>query len=275
MQPLEPDKNNNEIKLELDKELYEVLNHETRRNLIEILHENIEMTYSEVLKELEISDGLLNFHLRKMKNIIKTTETGSYIISDYGKIAYKIIKNIRIELKYSKKMKPQKIKPDLTKKMISKRILAFLLDGILFFFFTGVFLDPLIYDVIIEFLSHMGALGGLSPWVFHPEHLPMVGELIFRISETYAHVFFAIFILITALESYRGQTLGKYVLGIRVVTIQGHKIEMQQSIIRNAGKVFLLPLDLILGIFYWKKGFIRFFDFYTNSMIENVTEENI
>lgn len=270
---MKPEKNDNEIKLDLDNELYEVLNHETRRNLIEILHENIEMTYSEILKELKISDGLLNFHLRKMKNIIQVTNTGSYLISDYGKIAYKIIRNIRNELNYSKKQMPQQIKPYLTKTIISKRILAFFIDGIVFMFFTGIFLDPILFQIFVELVTHIGALIGLSNWAFHPEHLPLIGELVFQVAGLYAHVFFAIFIFLSMLEAYKGQTLGKYVLGIRVVTINGNKIGLLESGIRNAGKIFLLPLDLIMGLFYLKKGYIRFFDYYTNSKIENVREK--
>jgi hypothetical protein len=46
---------------------------------------------------------------------------------------------------------------------------------------------------------------------------------------------------------------------------------MTEAMIRNIGKVFLLPVDVILGlILYRKRGFLRFFDYYTQTKVEKV-----
>lgn len=257
------------------EDLFEVLNHETRRNIIELLRDNIEMTYSEFLDTLAISDGLLNFHLRKMKKFVKTTKSGSYILSDYGKVANIIIRNAQTDLKTLGKLSRQEVRPTITKDVVGRRVLAFILDVVIFFIFTGIFLDPLLYTILFEFGWHASALFGLHPWIFHLEHLPMIGELAFRTLSVYAHVFFAVLIFITLLEGYRGQTLGKYIVGIRVVKVGGRKIGLLESGIRNAGKVFLLPLDMIIGLFYLKKGYLRFFDYFTNTTVEKVTKKRM
>ena len=73
------------------------------------------------------------------------------------------------------------------------------------------------------------------------------------------------------MEAYKGQTPGKYLMKIRVVKKGGLRLGIVESGIRNAGKIFLLPLDLIIGIiFFRKRGYIRFFDYYTDSVVERV-----
>lgn len=253
-------------------DLFEVLNHETRRTLLELLHDNVEMTYSELLDTLAISDGLLNFHLRKIKKFVKTTQSGSYILSDYGKLAYIVIRNACTDLQSVGKLPSGEIRLTVKKGIVGRRILAFSLDAVIFFVFTGIFLDPLLYNAVFEFMTHMSALFGLYPWVVHPEHLTMLGDLALRTVELYAHIFFAILIFVTFLEAYRGQSLGKYIIGIRVVKVGGRKIGLIESGIRNAGKIFLLPLDLIVGLFYIKRGYLRFFDYFTDTTVEKVVQ---
>jgi uncharacterized RDD family membrane protein YckC len=103
------------------------------------------------------------------------------------------------------------------------------------------------------------------------ENLIEARSVVFRLVEVYAHIFFAVYVFLTILEAYKGQTPGKYLLGIRVVKASGGKVSLLESAIRNAGKVFLLPLDLVIGLaFYRKKGYIRFFDYYTETTIEIV-----
>jgi uncharacterized RDD family membrane protein YckC len=103
------------------------------------------------------------------------------------------------------------------------------------------------------------------------EHLTLFGEATIRLVGIYSHVFFAVYIFLTLLEAYKGQTPGKYLFRIRVVKIGGLKLGLIESAIRNAGKVFLLPLDLIVGVLLFsRKGFIRFFDYYTDTIVEKV-----
>jgi uncharacterized RDD family membrane protein YckC len=79
------------------------------------------------------------------------------------------------------------------------------------------------------------------------------------------------FIFATLLEAYKGQTLGKYVAGIRVIKSNGRRLTLIESGIRNAGKIFMLPLDLAIGIvLYYRKGYLRFFDYYIDCSVEKI-----
>jgi CheY-like chemotaxis protein len=88
----------------------------------------------------------------------------------------------------------------------------------------------------------------------------------------YSNVFIGAWILFSALEGYKGETLGKYLLGLRVVKRDGSKINFPEAAVRNVGKVFLLPIDLLLGLKYRKYGYFRFFDYYTRSTVVKTRE---
>lgn len=56
-----------------------------------------------------------------------------------------------------------------------------------------------------------------------------------------------LFIYWTALEGYRGQSIGKMAMNLVVVGSVGEKIGFRDSAIESFGKAFLLPLDCIIG----------------------------
>jgi len=51
----------------------------------------------------------------------------------------------------------------------------------------------------------------------------------------------------TLLEGYRGQSLGKMVLGLAVVGPTGEGIRFRDAVVESFGKAFLLPLDCLIG----------------------------
>jgi hypothetical protein len=104
-----------------------------------------------------------------------------------------------------------------------KRALSTFLD---FVFFFGI---PLIFFPFIAFLLYLGLV--LVCW--------------------------------SVMESYNGQTLGKKILGIRVIKENGKKLSFKDAVIRNIGKA-LLPLDLLIGFLYKE---IRFLDKKTCSKV--------
>ncbi|MGV8175422.1 MAG: RDD family protein [Methanothrix sp.] len=56
-----------------------------------------------------------------------------------------------------------------------------------------------------------------------------------------------LFIYWTALEGYRGQSLGKMVQNIVVVGAEGERIGLKDSAVESLGKAFLLPIDCLIG----------------------------
>ena len=245
-----------------ESDYFEIISHEIRRKILKLIYERIEVSYTEILKYLGISDGLLNFHLRRMGDLIEKTINGTYILTPKGKRIYELIKNLELEDEEEDK---------LDMEIIARRVFAFLIDGVIFIMFSGLIFDLTTWNSLIEILYHLSETFNPHPWIFHPEHIYQIGNVIYRVAGVYAHMFFAIYIFITLMEAYKGQTPGKYLMKIRVLKKGGLKLGVVESGIRNAGKIFLLPLDLIVGIiFFRRKGFIRFFDYYTDCVTEKV-----
>jgi uncharacterized RDD family membrane protein YckC len=58
----------------------------------------------------------------------------------------------------------------------------------------------------------------------------------------------------TVMEYVYGQSIGKMAMGLRVVDIDGGRIDLGQAAVESFGKAFLLPLDLVSGLalYPWK-----------------------
>ncbi len=225
-------------------EFFKVLSHEIRAEIIALLHDNIEMSYTEILHTLNIEEGNLNFHLRKMKGFVELTEKKNYRLSEYGKITYSMFQGVDARLwKDAKEI----IKTDnmtFSASMLLRRTAAALIDFTLFLLFGAT-------NILI-----------LKNWLKFDAFAVII---YLQIVLLLAYVYFVI------METYSGQTIGKYVMKIRVVKTNGDKVNVLECAIRNIGKVFFLPFDVLVGLlFYSKKGYIKFFDYYTKTKVEKV-----
>jgi uncharacterized RDD family membrane protein YckC len=222
--------------------LFKILSHPIRVRTIEVLHENIELSYTEILNILKIDAGQLNFHLKNMQGLYKKLEDGNYILTDKGKFAYHIIEEV-------KKVEGSEEAEVVTepKASILKRALAAIID-------TSLFIgSPLL---VILFLSIWFPFSGMDPLLL----------TIFLML-----VMFLTLIVHIAMEASTGQTIGKYILGIRVIKITGRKIDLPESTIRNVAKIYLLPIDLLLGLLFCrKKGHIRFACYLIKSKVVDI-----
>lgn len=68
------------------------------------------------------------------------------------------------------------------------------------------------------------------------------------------------FLYWTLLEYYKGQSIGKIALGIKVVNLKGKNPTITQSAINSFGKAFLLPIDMIIGLLALKNQNLRIFN---------------
>ncbi len=60
-------------------------------------------------------------------------------------------------------------------------------------------------------------------------------------------VWLVAFVYWTALEGYRGQSIGKMVMNIAVVDASGNMVGYEKAAVECFGKSFLLPLDCLIG----------------------------
>jgi uncharacterized RDD family membrane protein YckC len=82
-----------------------------------------------------------------------------------------------------------------------------------------------------------------------------------------------IFVYWTALEGYRGQSLGKMILNLSVVGPAGEPIGFKNAAIESFGKAFLLPLDCLIGWLAFTKCGQRLFNRLSNSVVADIDEQ--
>lgn len=229
------------------KDFFGILAHETRIRIIELLFENTELSYSELLKALNISDGDLNFHLNKMRGMLMSEE-GIYRLNSHGVLAHQILRVIG-----APRIKTLEGLP-FVRASCKMRSLAMIMD--IFFITIGMVLllvimghEPHLISLIIE--------GSLFEAFIH-----VVRDLLL-----FTQILLVTWFILTLLEGYRGETLGKHLLGLRVVKTDGRRIDFFESAIRNIGKVFLPFIDFPLGLRYRGLGHHRFFGYYTNTTV--------
>lgn len=229
-------------KKEMPKGLFKVLSHPIRVRTIRTLYENIELSYSDVLNILNIDAGQLNFHLKNMQELYSKLGNGNYVLTEKGKFAYHMVEEVA---SFEGDEEAMAIEFPAT---IIKRGVATVIDT---FLFVGA---PLMVVTSISLL-----------FPFHPE----TGTLPLLLTVFLMLLMFLSLIVHVAMESATGQTIGKYAMKIRAVKESGRKLDLAESTIRNVGKIYLLPFDLLIGLlfYYRQKGYIRFTCYITKSKV--------
>ena len=215
-----------------------ILSHKIRRDILFILLEKKELSFSELMNILEIDTGKMSFHLRNLKLFLDQTPTGKYKLNKFGQKALRILKDIEA-LSTDVDFLENKSSRYVAK--FSKRALAFVVDmGVTFTILVTV---TLIAEVVVLFTGQ---------FLFHQN-------------------FFLFLVLLwiysTLLEGYAGQTVGKYLFMIKAVSITSQKLSYEAAAVRNFGKCFLLPIDLLIGLRLDDKRFIRFLDKYSGTTV--------
>jgi len=71
----------------------------------------------------------------------------------------------------------------------------------------------------------------------------------------------------TVMEGFRGQSIGKMVMNLRVVNRDGTKIKYTTAAIESIGKAFLLPLDCLIGWLGMPGTKLRVFNRISNTIV--------
>jgi len=217
-----------------------VLSHPLRREILLILHENGESSFTDIMNTLRIDTGKLSFHIRNLTGLIEQTPSGKYNLTKLGENAFKLIKDVEVlasEVEVIRKTSP------LPLSSVRKRAWAFVID--FFLAFAIFFALPL-----------ATAPGQWQPNVFFSD---VTRNLLFLI---------LLWMYFTLLEGFAGQSIGKLIVGIKVVRIDGKKPFYDHVAVRNFGKVFLLPVDLLVGYLKLKDDrFIRYFDKFAGTTV--------
>ncbi len=218
-----------------------VLSHPLRREILLDLSENGESSFTDLLNLLKVDTGKLSFHLRTLTAFIEQTPTGKYKLSRAGESAVRVIHDVE---SWAEVADIEQRATQLPLASFQRRTIAFLIDLALILAIT----------LAITFLPMI--LSFNSNWNFVPE-----------ISAVVFITLGLLWVYSTLLEGFNGQSLGKRLIGLKVVRTDGKKMSYDHAAVRNFGKAFLLPFDVLVGWRIKNATFIRYFDKFAGTTV--------
>jgi uncharacterized RDD family membrane protein YckC/DNA-binding HxlR family transcriptional regulator len=218
-----------------------VLSHTLRRDILLDLSNNGESSFTDLLNLLKVDTGKLSFHLRSLAPFIEQTPSGKYRLSRAGESAVRVIHDVE---GWAEAADVQGKASSLPLSSFKKRALAFLID------FALIFAITLAVTFIPQLLS------------------PSSNSLGSEISTLLFITIGLLWLYSTLLEGFNGQSLGKRILGLKVVRTDGKKMSYDHAAVRNFGKVLpLLPFDLLFGWRIKNPEFMRYFDKFAGTTV--------
>jgi uncharacterized RDD family membrane protein YckC/DNA-binding transcriptional ArsR family regulator len=215
-----------------------VLSHPLRREILSNLSEKDECSFTDLMNALKVDTGKLSFHIRNLGGFLEQTPTGKYKLSKAGENAIRLIRDLEALAIEAEVTRKTSVLPIATFK---KRAMAFLIDFAIAF---AVFLA--LPNTFSLFAKGAAALLDLNVILF-------------------SLVLFWIYF--TLLEGFAGQSLGKRIVGLTVVRVDGKKLFYDGAAVRNFGKVFLLPFDLLFGLRLKDERYLRYFDKFAGTTV--------
>jgi len=218
-----------------------VLSHPLRREILLDLSEKGESSFTDLLNLLKVDTGKLSFHLRTLAPFIEQTPTGKYRLSRAGESAVRVIHDVE---SWAEVADVERKESQLPLAAFKKRLSAFMIDFALILAITLAI--TLVPEIFAYESSGVGSL--ISTVLFIT-----VGLL---------------WLYSTLLEGFNGQSLGKRVIGLKVVRTDGKKMSYDHAAVRNFGKVLpLLPFDLLVGWRIKNCMFQRYFDKFAGTTV--------
>jgi len=218
-----------------------VLSHPLRREILLDLSEKGESSFTDLLNLLKFDTGKLSFHLRTLAPFIEQTPTGKYRLSRAGESAVRVIHDVE---SWAEVADVERKESQLPLAAFKKRLSAFMIDFALILAITLAI--TLVPEIFAYESSGVGSL--ISTVLFIT-----VGLL---------------WLYSTLLEGFNGQSLGKRVIGLKVVRTDGKKMSYDHAAVRNFGKVLpLLPFDLLVGWRIKNCMFQRYFDKFAGTTV--------
>jgi uncharacterized RDD family membrane protein YckC len=221
-----------------------VLSHRIRREILLILNEKGERSFTELMNALDIDTGKLSFHIRNLNPFLEQTSTGKYKLSRAGEDAVRVIKDVE---SWAEVADVNRKESQLALASYKRRAYSFLIDfGIMLLITTLLLIEPVLALFTVNFAISFNilflALGVL--WVYS-----------------------------TLLEGFSGQSLGKRAIGLKVVKINGKKMDYEHAAVRNFGKI-LLPFDLLFGYELKDPRFKRYFDKFAGTTVIDLRQRS-
>ena len=227
-----------------------ILSHPLRREILLNLSEKGESSFTDLLNLLKVDTGKLSFHLRSLEIFIEQTPTGKYKLSRAGESAVRVIHDVE---GWAEVADVQRKESQLPLASLKNRISAFVIDFALILAITMAI-------------------------IFLPQLLSMSTATFFA-ALTSTVLFITVGLLwlySTLLEGFNSQTIGKRIMGLKVVRTDGKKMSYDHAAVRNFGKILpLLPFDLIIGWRLKNPTFMRYFDKFAGTTVIDLRSSHL
>jgi uncharacterized RDD family membrane protein YckC/DNA-binding transcriptional ArsR family regulator len=216
------------------------LSHSTRRGILLTLNEKSECSFTDLMNALGVDTGKLSFHLRSLIGLVEQSPSGKYRLNKMGENAVRLVMDLQ---SWASELTLQDRNSSIPVAKIKKRAYAFLVDfGVVLAVFTAASLVANVFSLVTG--------GG------------------FRLDINVILFVLVFWIYSTLLEGFAGQSLGKRLLGLTVVRLDGKRMFYDHAAVRNFGKIFvILPFDLLAGRRLKDKRFIRYFDKFAGTTV--------
>lgn len=217
-----------------------VLSHPLRREILLFLSEKAEASFTDLLNLLKVDTGKLSFHLRTLSPFVEQTSAGKYKLSRAGESAVRVIHDVE---GWAEVADIDRKESQLPLASFKRRSYAFLID---FAIILGI---TMVLVVLPQALS-TGTISGseISPVIYGTIAL--------------------LWLYSTLLEGFNSQSLGKRILGLKVVRTDGKKMSYDHAAIRNFGKILpVLPFDLLIAWRLKNPTFRRYFDKFAGTTV--------
>lgn len=221
-----------------------VLSHPLRREILLGLSEKGELTFTDLMNSLNVDTGKLSFHIRNLVGLIEQTPTGKYVLTKTGENAIRLVKDLETWAVEADLARGTSVLPFASFK---KRVYAFLID---FAVVSSVFLATMLITGVFSLLVGGGG---------------------FRLDINVILFVIVFWVYSTLLEGFAGQSLGKRIIGVTVVRVDGKRLSYDHAGVRNLGKIFLfLPFDVFFGYRLEDKRFLRYFDKFAGTTVIDI-----
>jgi uncharacterized RDD family membrane protein YckC len=128
-------------------------------------------------------------------------------------------------------------------------------------------IDIILVGILWDLLMSIAGLAG--PFAIFGFHGPFFQHGFVNLESNDAII---LFVYWTLMEGYRGQSLGKMALGLKVTDMRGEKIDFPKAAIESFGKAFLLPLDCLIGWIAMPESGQRLFNRLSETIVAVVDE---
>jgi predicted transcriptional regulator len=154
-------------KVEIENVTFQALAHPIRRTIIRVLYSrNQGVTYTELITELGLSTGKLNYHLEQLRGLIEKNSSNYYVLTPFGKKAVEHLNLVdqKISSEDEKYVKVASLAQNASLQPIIKAFLSIGIAAVTFLIVFWIYIGyiaisegaPLIIYVVLPVLATFG-----------------------------------------------------------------------------------------------------------------------